>query len=477
MDIEILRELMLVGDVNKTISTITAICDVQEITEILKQIDPLQHNILSEDPITGRPDKNIYDDRENLIDKVVVNRIPIGLQKKIVISAVSFLGIPTLSHTTNTPDEETLVNAIKRIWDRNKLDYSFRTLAKKTMIYTQCAELWYPTLLEEGDKYWEGTGVDGNFKLSMKILSPDKGDTLLPIFDNYGDMIAFARIYKLKNHLSKEIEYFELYTAEEIFYCKRDSDTGNWLYRNTEKEYFDQITPIPNIFGKIPIIYYSQPTTEWADVEPLIQRLEIIASNLADTNDYSGSPLLVATGPIKSMPKKGDQGKIVEVEGGADLRYLQPTNASESIRMEIDNLFRLIFYLTHTPELTTETMKGFGMFSGIALKMLFLDAHLKAMDKEEIFGECIQRRINFLKTALSNIDVKLETALSFEIKPIFTPFLPKNVVEELDNIIKAKDAGLLSDETSIQMNPLLLDWESEIKKIEKEISDTEEEIV
>jgi hypothetical protein len=69
-----------------------------------------------------------------------------------------------------------------------------------------------------------------------------------------------------------------------------------WRVVGTELVYSEGVKSIKNTIGKIPVIYYHQHLTEWHDVQPLIDRLEIIISNLADTNDYSGSPIVVAYG-------------------------------------------------------------------------------------------------------------------------------------------------------------------------------------
>jgi SPP1 family phage portal protein len=145
--------------------------------------------------------------------------------------------------------------------------------------------------------------------------------------------------------------------------------------------------------------------------------------------------------------------------------------------MEIEGLLKYIYTFTHTPDISFEQMKGLGVFSGIALKMLFLDAHMKAADKEELFGECLQRRFNYLKSALAVIDPALSKAAGMKIKPKFKYFLPENVTEELDNILKASKGGILSNETAITLNPLVGDKEAEMAIITDEKAKADENTV
>lgn len=471
MTLQDLLLLMQSGNMDKCIEVLETHCLVKSIGDALKQYDPKCHDVM--DP-TKRLDKNIYDENDKgettIVDTVKVGRIPLGLQKKIVVTASAFLGLPQIEATTNNEVEDNIIEGINKTWDDNKLDYKFRGIAKTTMSQLECAELWFT---KEADKdYWAGTKIKGKFKLSMLVLSFKKGDKLYPVFDEYGDMIAFGRGYKVKNADAKEDAHFDIYTADTIYYSKKTSDNA-WLYFDPAIEGVDQYTSnligVPNVIGKIPIIYYYQPATEWNDVQPLIDRLEEILSNHADTNDYVGSPIVFAQDADEiTFPKKGETGKLIQGKNGAKMSYLTYDAQPGSVKMEIENLTKYIYSLTHTPDISFENMQSLGYFSNIALQTLFLDAHNKAFDKEEIFGECIQRRINYLKYALASIDVKLKSALPMSIKPKFNYLIPQDYKEVIDTINAAVKGGIMSTETAIKQNPLVKDAKSEQELIDDE---------
>lgn len=460
MNLQDIQELMQLGDNTKTKAAFETHCIVKSIEEVFKQYNPEDHVI--NDKVL-RPDKKIMED-EKVVDTVYVSRLALPIQKKIVLLAASFLGKPELVCSPADTGQETVLAAIKKLWDDNKLDYSFRSIAKTTMSQYHAAELWFAKDVDPA--FWEGTGISGKYKMSMKILSECRGDKLYPAFDEFGDMVAFGRGYKVKDQAGKEVEHFDVYTAENLYYSKFED--SKWLWMGTDKQYTEGFKQIPNVLKKIPVVYYHQPLVEWHDVQPLIERLETIISNHADTNDYSGSPILVGVGEVKSMSQKGEQGKFVELDNGADLKYLTYDNAPESIKMEVDNLLKFIYTFTHTPDISFEQMKGLGVFSGVALKMLFLDAHLKAADKEEIFGAGVQRRINLLKVAIGTIDESTKKSLVLNIKPKFNYFLPPNIVEEISNLTSALTAGIISKDTAISLNPLLSDPKAEAEKIKQQ---------
>jgi SPP1 family phage portal protein len=422
--------------------------------DIKKQYDPKQHDITSK---TARPDKIVT--TEQGISTVAVARIPLPLQKRIVRLAAAFLcGNPIeLICTAGEGAEKDLLGVINKTWKDNKLDYKSKKIAKIMMSETEAAELWYTELAEPD--FWKGTPNDKSsvkFKLRMKILSQSLGDELYPVFNNAGDMLLFARGYAI-TAAGVRTEYLDVYTAETNYFYKKDA-TG-WAQAKA---------PEKNIIGKIPVIYYSQELPEWYDVQEMIDRLEKSLSNHADTNDYHGSPMIKVKGTVKGFAKKGESGKILELEEGADAEYMGWPLAPESVKMEQENLINQIYALTDTPNISFEQMKSLGTFSGIALKMLFLGAHLKAADHEENFGESIQRRINYVKAAMGIINVSMEKVIPLNIEPKFTYFLPKNDLELIELLSTASGERSLSQKTAVQLNPLVHDADAELIQIKAE---------
>ena len=90
----------------------------------------------------------------------------------------------------------------------------------------------------------------------------------------------------------------------------------------------------------------------------------------------------------------------------AEAQYLSWANAPESVKLEIDTLLRMIYTITQTPDISFDTVKGLGAISGVALQLLFMDAHLKVQDKNEIFSEYLQRRVNVLKAYMAEAERK-----------------------------------------------------------------------
>lgn len=426
----------------------------------IKQFDPTKHGVFDEairpkkivKKASGQKDTKgepLYTDVQE-----EVARIAIPFQQIIVERAIGFLLGNPIEITAKGGDDgdlqKKLIAMIGKIWSKNKLDYRNKDVARKMFSECEVAELWYLVDAEEG--YW-GDLSKGKFKPKMRILAESLGDKLYPCFDGTGDMIAFSREYTIINNNKNEIR-FDVFTADRtVKYLTIDGQT------TTES--------IPNQFKKIPVVYYRQDYPDWYIVEAMIERLETGVSNRADSNDYSGAPITVVKGDLKGFASKGEQGKVLQVSDGGDVQYLESTNAPESVKLEWETLREFILSMTQTPDISFSQMKGLGAVSGIALKLMFMDAHMKARNKEGTFGESIQRRINLLMSIIGNvIDTGLgQTIKTLDLVPVFVPYLPTNEKEEVDIISVAKTAGVMSVETGVRRNPLVSDVDAELALI------------
>lgn len=437
------------------------------VKDCLNQYNPHKHKV--NDP-KERPDKilseegDLINDSVNGIERntteysiVKINRLPIPIQKRIVLISATFLvgdKINIESQAENSKDKD-LESLVRKVWKDTKLDYQSKEIAKLMMSETHCAELWYDY---EDKNYWKGTSIALSTKrLGVKLLAESKGDKLYPVFDEYDDLIAFGRGYFVIKD-KKSIEHFDLYTATEITKGTKERTNSEWTFDS-----------IPNPYGTIPFIYYHQDSPEWADVQSLIERKETRFSNFADTNDYFADPALVAEGEVKNLPSKGEVGKSFQVTNGGKVGYLTWDSAPEAIKLEFDYLDKEIYANTHTPDISFDSMKGMiGNVSGIALKLLFMDAQIKASDKQESFGVLIQRRLNLIKKVIASLSTADFENNTLDLYPIFKPYMPINDVEYNDLLIKAYDAGMISKKTMVSKSTLVQDVEAELLELGKE---------
>lgn len=444
----------------KVLDNLETLFDADE----FKMYEPENHDVMS---VIKRPkrevlkpsgiiDPNTGKETTTLTHEDVV-RVPLSLQKLIVKRATVFLtgAPPELEANPQGDAEEQLLEMVKKVWEDNKLDYKNMPIAETMMSQKEVCEIWF--MADTDPDYWGELAPAGSQRPRMIVVKPIDGSLFYPLFDGMRDLVGFARVFPVKDEQGQEKKYIDVYT-DDFIYEFEQTKTGAELREPQE----GQQNPYPNPYGKIPVIYYQQPRAEWMDVQAAIARLEELLSNHGDINDYNGSPTIISEGEILSFASKGEKGKILEVDKGGKVSYLSWDAAPESIRMEIDNLWEVIYTHTQTADISFQQVKSLSNVSGIAIKLMFLDAHSKAKEKQSsVFGECLQRRINLIKAACVAVNPDLKSAYRLHIKPVFFDYMPindKEVAETNEITVRTlKDANgglpIVDHKTSIENGP------------------------
>lgn len=421
------------------------------VVDIRKELDPMLHKCMDK---SEKPDRQLLGESGQLrgIDKV--GRTPLAFQELIVARAVSFLfGFdPKIKAETSDPTSIELLNSVKKVLNIAKSNTLNADIATDLFSCKQVAELWYPVETKESKDYY---GFESKTKLRTMIFSPLRGDNLYPFYDIFGDLVAFSREYTVTT-LDGDFKYFETYTAENI------------IKFDVSKEVV-MLTNDKNTIGKIPVVFAEQPTVEWYKVQKNIERLEDLLSRFSDTNDKNGAPILFINGALQEMPSKESTGKLLVGEPGSTAQYITWSQAPESIKLEIETLIDFIYSFTQTPNISFESVKGIGQVSGIALKLLFIDAHMKVQTKRRIFDNYLIRRINIIKAYLSVLNKSFAKVENLFIEAEIVPYIINDEKLMIENLLTANGGqAILSQKTAISQSGLVDDTEAELLLIQGE---------
>lgn len=447
--------------------------EAPEIGVFKNNLDPLKHDVYDQ---IKRPNKKVkidpedpeYQTNDNNVMHVSggetptgwryepVARVALAIQKLIVKRAVSFIfgNAVTLDSSAENDNEKAVLKALKRVMYDIKEKSFNRKVARNIFSCTEVAEYWYP--VENTNSVY---GFPSNFKLRCAIFSPLLGDKLFPYFDETGDMTAFSREFTIEtNKVSKT--YFETYTDEFHYMWEIGSDGYEMM----------ESYPRKLEIGKIPVIFGRQEQVEWAEVQNLIDRLEKLLSNFADTNDYHASPKIFIKGKLLGFAKKGESGAILQGDENSSAQYLSWANAPEAVKLEINTLLQMIYTITQTPDISFDAVKGLGAISGIALKLLFMDAHLKVADHQEVFDEYLQRRINIIKAFIGKFNTKLANdADNLMVEPIITPYMLIDELAEIKIWTEANGGNpVMSQKASFDKAGLTNDSEADFEQYNSE---------
>lgn len=397
-----------------------------------------------------------------------VNRIPSPTNKDIVAWAVRMsLGVPVqLDATPKDANQETLINMMKKTLSANKMEFWDQEIERQRLIYQYVLEVWYSEPANDG--YWDGIADGVKFKWKIMIMSAEYGDKIVPVYNSYRELLSVARFFKVHNDEGKEIQKMELYTEDGRYTYIQDG--GTWaLDENVDVNGFK--ANHKDIGKKLMCVLWEAKRRETKDVEPKLDRREVIDSDTADENAASGRPILAVWGQIQAVAKRGDTGKTFQLTGGTpgdkpDMKYIERKGAADAVDRERKNMLTDAYVDSNTPDPAMFNELASGNAPGINIKLRFTPAINKALSRQQgELGMGHQRRHNVLKSGLIASNLKIKSAQSMEVKPKFGISIPENETERNDNIIKLVGAGLMSREKAVEKLALTDDNEAELARI------------
>lgn len=356
------------------------------VAKALKQYLPDLHDINNkakypDDELTVETGKLDEYNQPILATEIVpITRIPLAIEKDIIQKKAIFAYGGGIILEPNK-DNSKLFDVVEKNFYDTKLDLISKEIITDCMASTQSAIIFYAP-----------NDFKGKFK--YKIVSPLKGDTLYPFFDDdTNDLIAFGREYKFKDKTR-----FDLYVINESGFVEiRRYENGVPRFVQgfeTNSEVADIIvTP----YTKLPIIYMEQLAGECNDITKIRNAYEVAFSGFHDQNDRTGDPILFGKGDTLSLPAKNKKGKYIEGSADSDLKFITPDNATESRALQFKMSENYMYSLCNSVKFDLETFKGAGVTSGEAIDKLLLPMFLDAKEKQDgILGMFYQRLVNWL---------------------------------------------------------------------------------
>lgn len=391
--------------------------------ELLRQWDYEKHEVMDEairkdDRV--RTKDEVVDNSGRVMQPAVyetkkVNRIATSLEQTIVeIQTAFIIGLdPDLQAKPRNENEKHMLEVIGDTESKNKIRFVNQRVVRSLLSETMVAEYWWSVEDSEfyEDKPYAGTA---RTRLRCEVWSPFRGDKLVPIKDAYGDLVRFYRFYSIKDDNGIEIQrLMEIDKDVVTLYEHRTGADAGWVV----------LRQTAHGFGKIPVIYMEMERALCDKIQSKRKRIEELESNFADCINDNFFPKVLVNGMVRGVQKSGKT-QTIEMSGeGADVRYLtwdQSTNAAES---EISRLIDDCFTLTMTPRISPKDLQGLGSaLSGVAFKYVFMGAHISVRKHEEIIGEYLSRRYNFLKRAISLQVPAIMSGRSLRIDPVLVPF-------------------------------------------------------
>lgn len=419
--------------------------------------NPNNHEIIKDEEkypkikIQTEPEKTVYDDKTGKsctepakTQTVDPNRIAIPLEQDIVNIQTAFtVGTEPKLNCTPEESEKGLFEALKVILRKNKVKYQNRRIVRSLLSEQECAEYWY---VSKDDGFWAKLmskvatafgKVNPQYKLRSVLWSPFRGDKLYPFFNEENDLVGFSREYVKKDIDGNEISCFMTTTSKKVYEWEF---TSEW----SQKEY-------AHGFDKLPVLYCYRSEAYCEKIKTIRVRIEKLLSNYADCIDYHFFPILKLFGDVGNL-SGNFKNRVVQLSGnGADAQYLTWNQASETVKLELENLFEKAYSMTNTPRIMPEALHQLGSsFSGVSFRYMFMGAHLSVENHAEDMGEFFQRRINFLIHAIGKVNTALEKASeTIDVEVEVQPYMIDSISDNVATAVSAVNGGVWSRKEGI----------------------------
>lgn len=414
-----------------------------------KEYNPKKHPVMN---------KRKYQDVINE-DGVIepVTRITLDLMRLTAKRMTELLcGIPVKRVCSNakTPGQKEAAKVLEAILQRNRIDSV--NIERWNMLFAGCevATLWYA--VEQDNNLY---GVPSKLKLRCRNFSPMQGDSIYPLFDEYGDLVALSFGYQRKR-AGNWVEYFDTYTDTQ--HIKWENDRG---WREVENE---EIT-----LGKIPGIYTFRPTPVWEDAANIVYEIEWALSRNGNYLRKNSKPAWVvcADEEIPAGAEKSQDSEfrsILQYPKGSTAGYVTWAQAIENLKFYVQELRQQYFTQLQMPDFSMDNMKTTPM-SGEARKMMFIDAQLKVKDESGRILEYLDREVNvvkaFLKVIMPGKDKDID---SLQVETEITPFAITDEKETIENLMTATGGKpILSQREGVE----ILGWSKDVDATMKQLAE------
>lgn len=432
--------------------------ELPDAVKLYNDWNPNRHEIITDTEkypkikITVEKEKEVYDEKTGKITTipkktkdVEPNRIALPIEQDIVNIQTAFtVGTEPKMNCEPEENEQGLFSALRKVMEKNKIKYQNKRIVRSWLSEQECAEYWY---VVKDDGFWAklkrkiGTLFGASapeYRLNSVIWSPFRGDKLYPFFDDSNNLVAFSREYKKKDLDDVEITCFMTITADSVY---------QWEFIDGWKS----VSSFKHGFKKLPVLYCYRPEAYCEKIKTLRVRLEKLMSNYADCIDYHFFPILMLFGDVQNFSGEF-KNRVVELLGDrANAQYLTWQQVPDTIKFEVETLLNQMYGLTNTPRISFDTLKGTGnALSGVAFDYVFLSTHLNVENLAEVIGEFMQRRVNFLVSALGSINSSLEKAAeTIDINVEIEPYRLDNVDDRVSTAVKAVSGNVWSQKHGV----------------------------
>lgn len=271
-----------------------------------------------------------------------------------------------------------------------------------------------------------------------------------------------------------------------VYYFPQEDVTGNvigfWVHVYTKSDYFvfhtdgnmcsaKRTSQKSNPFGDVTIIEYSNNEEQQGDFEQVISLIDaynlLMSDRVNDKEEFIDAILLLINAILGDTPEEESETiraikteKLLQLPSESDARYLVRTFDESGVEILKKALEQDIHKFANVPCLSDENFVGNA--SGVAMEYKLLGLEMITKIKERNFRTGLKQRID-LYGAINNIKGGDK---HFDVEPVFTRGLPKNLVEIANIVTQLQD--MVPADKLLALLPFIKDAEAVAAEMERE---------
>lgn len=406
------------------------------------------------------------------------NRIASGHPRYITTMRVGYSLGKGVKYVYNAPDDQVGTEDVQQQKLMATLDqfnqtinepYIEKTIKKNLSITGRAYELVYT---EKGE--------DDKPVVKLTVLDPANA---FVVYDTSVEQHSlFGVYYYAVKYDDKTYYYITAYTAKNIYHFHPVTEISEDLVIDSTD---------PHYFGRVPITEFSNNDERLGDWEAdldLIDAYDKAISEMANSEEDFSNATLVINGDIdvpqtmKRVVKDKDGNPVLDADGNpvmeidpnspyintlSRVMYLKPSivnNANGGVtvvpssaeyltkelpidnwKTHIDQIVRDIYTDTNTPNVNDKNFGGNA--SGVAMAYKLFGSDQIRENQNDLFKRGIMRRLRLLAHFWKLRSIIKDETIVNNIQPNFTPNLPKNDTDLVNNMVAMANTGVVSKKT------------------------------
>lgn len=303
--------------------------------------------------------------------------------------------------------------------------------------------------LKVGDVAFVGYKDEGEF--GYRIFAYDKGDTLFPHYDPItGEIALFGRMFHtyIMNQEGLLIQQTILDVWDKENYMQYTREEGPII--EGVDEWSISIQPKSHGFPFCPVSYHRYGGPCWADSQSLIEQHELSMSQLAENNAQYALRILYTLGAEFELEgaTDGTPKLINSTDPNAKVGFLEPADASESFKLQIDKLEKDIMrcsFAVETPEISAGSN-----IKALAAKMMMADSFEKALDDSKEYQGFLDKITKIFIEGYGTESKLRSQFLDLHVKVKLQPWVFLAESEVVSTVVQLVAAGVLSKQSATE---------------------------